>query len=128
MARFALNKTKITPAVILDEQNGLIELSGRSLPENTSMFYTPVLDWIDQYVKKPNSDTTVNLKFEYFDSSTSRCLVDMFRKFEGIKQGGRKLKINWFYEEEDEMMLRSGEDYCQMTGIEMDFVPVDEIN
>lgn len=92
------------------------------------MFYSPIFKWVDQYIKDPVDRTTINLKFEYFDSSSSRCLAEIFRKLEVMVQKGKQLNVNWFYEEDDESMMRTGEDYCELTGIPFKMVAVPEFD
>ena len=40
--------TDDTPNVILDANNEIFEISGRSLPEDVSAFYEPILSWLDE--------------------------------------------------------------------------------
>ncbi len=47
--------TEDTPSVLLDKAQNLFEISGRSLPEDVSMFYEPILSWIDEYAAAPNA-------------------------------------------------------------------------
>ncbi len=44
-----LEGTEDTPKIILDKKNGIFEISGRSLPEDSAEFYRPVLEWIEKY-------------------------------------------------------------------------------
>ncbi len=51
-----------TPTVILDVANNVFEIAGRSYPEDTAEFYIPILEWIGNYVKSPNKETTFVFK------------------------------------------------------------------
>jgi hypothetical protein len=53
----------------------------------------------------------VNIQLEYFNTSSSKCILDVFKKLEAIYKSGNEVVINWFYEEDDEDMLEAGEDY-----------------
>ena len=44
-----LEGTEDTPKIILDKSNGIFEISGRSLPEDSAEFFQPVLDWLKSY-------------------------------------------------------------------------------
>lgn len=100
-----------TPSINFDGNEGIFLIAGRSIPENSLDFYKPVMDWLDTYINEPKELTTVNIKLEYFNTSSSKCLLDVFKKLEIMFKRGKKVGINWFYEADDEDMLEAGEDY-----------------
>lgn len=99
------------PAVSFDAASGVLELSGRSVPERGAEFYGPLLEWIVRYAKSPVVQTTFNLKMEYCNSTTSRYIMDMLVKMEEMHKQGCKVTINWYYEEEDETIYDLGMSY-----------------
>jgi hypothetical protein len=103
--------TPKTPTVIMNPETGLVEIKGRSIPENSIEFYKPVVDWLEEYAKAPQSKTIVNVQLEYFNTSSSKCILDVFKKLEVLKKDQNDVVINWYYEEDDEDMLEAGEDY-----------------
>ena len=103
--------TPKTPTISLNSDTGTIEIKGRSIPENSIEFYKPIVDWLDEYAKGPKEKTVVSIQLEYFNTSSSKCILDVFKKLEGIKKGKNDVVINWYYEEDDEDMLEAGEDY-----------------
>lgn len=95
-------------------------MSGRSVPENTAEFYQQVYHWLDRYAENPAPDTGVNVYFEYFNTSSSKCLLDIFRKLESIHASGKsRVSVLWNFEKDDEDMMETGEDYGSM--IELPF-------
>jgi hypothetical protein len=100
-----------TPNVKFDAEQGLIEIKGRSIPENSIEFYKPLVDWLEEYGKGPSTLTKVNIQLEYFNTSSSKCILDVFKKLEAIYKAKNEVIINWYYEEDDEDMLEAGEDY-----------------
>lgn len=103
--------TPKTPTISLNSDNGTIEIKGRSIPENSIEFYKPIVDWLDEYSKAPKEKTVVSIQLEYFNTSSSKCILDVFKKLENLKKGKNDVVINWYYEEDDEDMLEAGEDY-----------------
>lgn len=103
--------TPKTPTVILNPSTGVIEIKGRSIPENSIEFYRPVVEWLNEYIKNPQPNTVVNMQLEYFNTSSSKCILDVFKKLEVLKKNQKDVIINWYYEEDDEDMLEAGEDY-----------------
>jgi len=114
MKDFVLTETNKTPKITFKPKSGLLEISGKSIPENSALFFDPVIEWINEYVDKPANTTTMIIKLEYFNTSSSKYLVEIFRKLEILFKRGNKVLIKWFYEEEDEDMLESGEDFKEI--------------
>ena len=113
-----------TPTVNFNSNEGTLEIKGRSIPENSIEFYKPLIDWIEQYSRSPQSSTSVNIQLEYFNTSSSKCILDLFKKLEAIKEN---IIINWYYEEDDEDMLEAGEDYDAIINIPFKMIETEEI-
>lgn len=111
MESLSIEGTAKTPTIKFDADLGLIEIKGRSIPENSIEFYKPLVDWLDKYSKVAKPLTKVNVQLEYFNTSSSKCILDVFKKLEGIHKSNNEVIINWYYEEDDEDMLEAGEDY-----------------
>jgi len=104
--------TKYTPEIVLNADKGLISLSGKSYPENTFEFYAPFLAWVENYFKKPQTVTTVNMEIIYFNSSSSKLFFDFFDLVEECSSNTEVI-INWIYDEENESALEAGEDFAE---------------
>lgn len=115
-----------TPFVRLDGEKGLIEIKGRSIPENSEEFYRPLIDWIRKYATAPVNLIDVNVQLEYFNTSSSKCLLDMFKELDTINKSGSKVQVNWYYEEDDEDMFEAGEDYQSIVNIPFTMIEIEE--
>ncbi|MGB3948131.1 MAG: DUF1987 domain-containing protein [Bacteroidia bacterium] len=125
MEAIAIEGTPKTPTVNFDTEKGFLEIKGRSIPENSIEFYKPVVDLLEKYSAKPQAITNVNIQLEYFNTSSSKCILDVFKKLEAINKGGAsKVTINWYYEEDDEDMLEAGEDYQAIINVPFKMVQV----
>ncbi|HNT42321.1 MAG TPA: DUF1987 domain-containing protein [Tenuifilaceae bacterium] len=112
MLKLELKETATTPYINFDPTSGVIRMEGRSIPENVIDFYQPILGWVEEYGKNIQPETTVHLKFEYFNTSSSKRIFDLMKKFEKIGiETGTKVTINWYYEEDDEDIFFAGNDY-----------------
>lgn len=116
-----------TPSVLFLAQEGKLELKGRSIPENSIEFYKPLLDWLDVYGTDPQEQTILDMKLEYFNTSSSKCILDLFKKLEDINRGNTQINVNWFFEEDDEDMEEAGEDYQAIINLPFTMIEVDEI-
>ena len=103
--------TPKTPTIRFDGGKGIIEIKGRSIPENSIEFYKPLVEWIEAYGKEAPSQTQVNIQLEYFNTASSKCILDVFKKLEAVHKQTQGVVINWFYDEDDEDMLEAGQDY-----------------
>jgi len=122
MQPLLLTKKNKTPQVTFDPEKDTFEISGRSIPENSVDFYKPILDWLDDYTKKPNEKTRFTVKLEYFNTSSSKCLVDIFRKLENMYLKDHDVIIYWYFEDEDEDMKESGEDFKDILKVPIEMV------
>ena len=111
MEPISIEGTPKTPSVKFDAEKGIIEIKGRSIPENSIEFYKPLVDWLEDYANGALDKTEVNVQLEYFNTSSSKCILDVFKKLEAIHKAKKEVVTNWYYEEDDEDMLEAGEDY-----------------
>lgn len=116
-----------TPLVNFDGINGTLELRGRSIPENSIEFYQPLNDWIDNYASRPCRTTVIDVKLEYFNTSSSKCILDLFKKLEKLNGQNTDVSVNWYYEMEDEDMEEAGEDYQAIVRLPFKMIEVEEI-
>ncbi|MCQ2960156.1 MAG: DUF1987 domain-containing protein [Bacteroidales bacterium] len=115
-----------TPNLDFNAETGVFEISGRSIPENSVEFYKPVLEWLDEYAKQPQAKTIANIKLEYFNTSSSKCILDVLKKFEVIKKTGADITIRWHYESDDEDMQEAGEDYQSIIQVPFELVEIED--
>jgi hypothetical protein len=126
MENLKLDGSAKTPSIFF-QAIGKLELKGRSIPENSVEFYKPLNDWIDNYSKRPAAITNVDVKLEYFNTSSSKCILDFFKKLEALNGKGTDVKINWYFETDDEDMEEAGEDYQAIISLPFKMIQVDEI-
>jgi DNA polymerase III delta prime subunit len=106
-----------TPNVILDKDNNIFEISGRSLPEDVAAFYEPILDWLDEYSEDPLEKTVFNFKLEYFNTASSKLLLDVLLKLEDMYDDGKDILVRWHFPDDDEDMEEAGEEYADIVEV-----------
>jgi len=112
-----LEGTEDTPKIMLDKKNGIFEISGRSLPEDSAEFYRPVLEWIENYGNDANPSTEFAFKLEYFNTASSKLILDVLSALEDIKG----MKIIWYFHEDDEDMEEAGQEFSELVEIPFEF-------
>ncbi len=117
-----INATEDTPKVILDHVNRVFEISGRSLPEDVVVFYQPVMQWLDELERNPVENMELSIKLEYFNTASSKLILDILLKLEGILQKGTPLKVRWYFLSTDSDMKEAGEEYSEIVGLPFEIV------
>jgi len=117
-----ISATEDTPGVRLDATNDIFELSGRSLPEDVVKFYKPILDWLDEYAQSPNAQTVFDFKLSYFNTASSKIILDILMKLEGMHDDGKKISIKWHYPSDDEDMMEAGEEYADIVSVPIEML------
>ncbi|UXP32973.1 DUF1987 domain-containing protein [Reichenbachiella agarivorans] len=128
MKGYFIRPSRITPSVYFNPKNQLLDVRGKSSPENALAFYNVLLQNIDSYVQLDVAKLTVNMAFEYFNTSSSKCLFMILKKLESVEQLGKKVVVNWYYECDDEDMKEAGEDFSSFFEYEFNFKEVPVIN
>jgi len=103
-----------TPKIVFDPSNDIFEISGRSLPEDAAMFYEPIIEWLQNYSQTPNDHTELHIKLNYFNTASSKLLLDILMILEEMVEEGKSCTIKWFYDEDDEDMEEAGEEYSEL--------------
>jgi hypothetical protein len=117
MNTLAIQESAHTPAIVLDKENSRFELSGRSFMDDPMDFYAPVLEWLKDYARQPNTTTEFVFTLDYYNTETGKYIFDILSILESI--GGSK--VTWRYAEKDRDMEESGLDYAELVTIPFDF-------
>jgi hypothetical protein len=117
MEMINIKSTEDTPGVVMDKGKSLFEISGRSLPEDAAGFFKPLITWLQEYAKSPNATTHFIVKLEYFNTASSKMILDILSKLESISN----TKVVWFYHEDDEDMQEAGQEFSEMVEVPFEF-------
>jgi hypothetical protein len=108
-----IQKTSRTPEVIFDPAAGNFSIRGRSIPEDSVGFYQPLYNWLDRFgTQAPKEEKfTVEIELEYFNTSSSKCILDVFKRLNRLHHAGVRVEVVWLFDEDDEDLEEMGEDY-----------------
>lgn len=109
MTNLFIKGTTKTPEI--DFKPGILQISGRSIAEDAVAFYQPVIKWIEDYLKKPEPLTRLNLKMEYINSGSNRFIFSIMRMLDEAYSQGHNVIINWYFEEDDDTIKNLGRDF-----------------
>jgi hypothetical protein len=125
MERLMIEPTINSPRVVLDPEGNQFEFSGESRPENVRKFYIPILEWLEQFSGKPSGDCIFIFNLEYFNSTSAKYILDIFKVLQTIQAAGHTIQVKWHYEEDDEDMYEVGLEMSRMSGLSFDYVKVE---
>ncbi|MCK4766338.1 MAG: DUF1987 domain-containing protein [Candidatus Aminicenantes bacterium] len=109
-------------AINFDKENGILEMAGSSYPENALDFFGPVIDWIKNYITEINKKIVMNISLNYINTSSTKCLLDIFEILEQYHKSSGSVYVNWYYEENDEDIFETGEELGEDFHFPIDFI------
>jgi hypothetical protein len=118
-----IQPTEITPKVILNSDDGVFLVQGKSLPEDVKSFYNPIIDWFERYQKNPNDATNIILDFDYFNTASSKMILIVLSKLRDIYKLGKTVEVTWMYPVYDAELAEAGEEFSDLLNIPFNFVP-----
>jgi len=129
MKKLIIDSTPNSPNILFEPNTSRFEISGESRPENASVFYQPVIDWVreleasfNQNDIQVNTPFTFNFNLEYFNSTSAKFILDFCKKLGHLHSLGHPINIRWHYEEDDEDMLEVGQEMSRMSKFPFEFI------
>jgi hypothetical protein len=114
--------TEDEPEILLDKEKNIMRFTGKSMPEDPGKVFTPVMEWVSEYIKSPNPSTNIEFRMDYYNSSTARFFVEMLEQFEDIHGKSAEIKILWYYHIDDVVILERGEDLEAVISLPFEFI------
>jgi len=112
MEAFVRERGKATPWIHFDPERNHLEIKGESYPENSAKFYSPMLEWLETYLQQLGADPiVVDMELIYFNSSSSKILMNFFDMLEDAAKEGVPVTVNWCYHEDNDISLECGEEF-----------------
>ncbi len=108
--------------VNLDKEMCRFEFYGKSLPENPNEFFEPILSWFREYVNEPNKETLLIFKMEYFNTASSKRLIDILSICYEVHKKKQSIIVNWYYKYNDDDMKETGESFSEIVQLPFKFI------
>ena len=114
MENLQIAATKSSPKIDFNAQTNILSIEGESYPENTTQFYESVFVWLEEFLENIKGQEVVfNIELIYFNSSSSKVLMDLFDALEEASEEGKNIVVNWIYDEDNEASLEYGEEFAE---------------
>jgi hypothetical protein len=103
--------TKTTPSIIMDEKKGEFKITGRSIPADATIFYSPADKWAEKFALGfEGKEITFDIMLDHLNTGSVRSILTILTKFIRMESKGKKITIQWHYEQEDEDIRDKGEE------------------
>ncbi len=112
-----------TPTIDFNADTGICQLSGESFLEDTAEFYYPVLEWLEDYINTVKGPIALIIKLTYFNTSSSRSILDMLYLLKDYKDAGGEVVVNWHFSEKDVDTEEEIDDNIMDTGLDINKIP-----
>lgn len=123
MKPYQIQGDRKTPNIQVDPVKKTITLKGISSSENAFAFYKDVIQYIDHCIASHNPIIHAEINLTYFNTSSAKCLLDILERLTRQDRDGNKVKVTWYYEEDDEEMLDSIRNYSKLLEYDIKAVP-----
>ena len=111
MNNLHIDSTQSTPSIFADAQTGIIEMRGDSYPENSYELFSPVMQWIDDYLATADCKLVLDLHLLYLNTSSVKAMMDIFDMLEEAHRARRAVEVNWYYDEQNERVAELAEEF-----------------
>lgn len=122
MGYLKFEATEDSPDVLLDADLAIFQIAGNSTPEDVNKIYMPIIEWLDNDGEQLDH-CQCKLFFRYLSTSSHHMVFNVLRKLNTMFNSGRKLSVEWAYENIDDDMLRLGLDFASILEIPFEFSP-----
>ncbi|MHC1790331.1 DUF1987 domain-containing protein [Solidesulfovibrio sp.] len=114
MQPFVSAPTRSTPDVHFDPASHRHRMKGECYPENAAAFFGPIFTWLKAYIaSKPTAPATFDMELVYFNSSSSKALLDFFEMLENAAAAGLRVTVNWRYDKDNDIACECGEEFAE---------------
>ena len=121
MKRLELESSVSTPHILLDADKKRFLMEGKSFPEDCKQFYQSTLDWLLEYKKQKPDSFKIKFNFVYLSSSSIISVKQILRILMTYQSEGIDVEIHWHYDQDDDEIKKTGEDYRKITNLKFLF-------
>lgn len=121
MKRLEITPLNNTPHIIMDVDSNNFVIEGKSFPEDSKEFYRPVIEWLDEFKATNPKEFKICFNLFYLSSSSIISVKQFLMKVVEMNNNGTNTAIVWAYDEDDDDIKKTGEDYQKLTKLKFDF-------
>ena len=133
LSNLYIEPTALSPEINLSTDKNIFSIRGTSAPEDVRSLYFPVIEWLKTFVDSavsggqkaisPDNPVTLQVDLNYFNSSSTKFMYDIFMEIKRLSENGTPVKVEWFYDVEDSDQKEAGEDIAYLADMEFEYIP-----
>lgn len=128
MRHIEIEPTYKSPRVNLDPTVGKMLIEGKSILVNVEDFYRPLLNWMDEFIANPPTDSIeFTFDIEYFNLASTKRFMFFLIKLKELNESGCKVLVNWAFSSNDKYVKEMGEDLSQLLRLDFNFVEYEKL-
>jgi hypothetical protein len=121
-----MNKLEIpeggnTPHILFDPGSSVFIIEGKSFPEDSKEFYRVIIEWLEGFKANLPSSLKLNFNLFYLSSSSIISVKQILLKLVEFQLMGTNVTVVWNYDEDDDDIKKTGEDYMKITKLPFQF-------
>jgi len=123
MEDLSIEAGRDTLAIHCNVQTGTITLEGISYPQDAVSFFEPLLDWLESFTSMQSERLTLEIRINYLNTSSTKCLFDLLDTLEEYHQGKGEAVVNWYYQESDRDIMETGQEFMEDVQLPFNLLP-----
>jgi hypothetical protein len=122
LKRLEIKPTVHSLHVILDAENNIFTFEGKSFPEDSKVFFQPIINWLESYKSHKPTKIILHCNIYYLSSSSTISFKQILTKLKELEGLGANVSILWQYDDDDDDILKTGEDYMKLVKLPFQFI------
>ncbi len=119
-SKLNIERTQSSPSVVFNFEEHKLIITGICTPENPKLFFAPIIEAFDEY-QKNHTILTIDIYLDYFNSGSSKCLLNLFFKASNNPDIKMNTIVNWIIDEDDSELKEAGEVFQEITGLNFNY-------
>lgn len=120
-----IERTESSPKIVFNPDELLLQIKGASRPGNAQKFYQPIIEALKLFISEhpiTSAPLSVEVKLAYFNSASMIYITDIFELIVGLHRKGMKILIDWYVDEDDEIIREAGQELSDITGLPFNII------
>ena len=111
MNNYQIEGSTNSPAVVIDGNRGIVDISGSSDFKFAKYFYQNLSRWINAFNIGSKKTRIVNIRLSNINESSAIWLQYTLEQLEKLPHDSVRPVVNWYYSRNNEFIMTMGEKY-----------------
>ncbi|MFO7657552.1 MAG: SiaC family regulatory phosphoprotein [Bacteroidales bacterium] len=98
-----------TPLVAVNKEENKLDIKGSSNLLDPAGFYEDLSGLVSKYIDEFKNYISLNFYIEYMNTASTKWMFYLMKNLQVKYYGKKIITINWYYEEDDDIIRETGE-------------------